>query len=196
MATSITKQVYTQDTRAKHPQVEEEVGVRHNWFRHPAQPDFGKNFSERLGAQRRSERYLQTPLNSARPIAHHIISSRIAEAIKASRRILDLKDDWDEEGSSGYEESTWKRAKDFVVKVTTSFHQSRGFWVDPPRILPGPQGSIDIHWKTSMRELLINIPESKEEPADYYGCGSLQDAIKGKLDTQLPNEWILLWLTR
>jgi hypothetical protein len=54
----------------------------------------------------------------------------------------------------------------------------------------------DIHWKTSKRELLINIPASKEEPAGYYGCGSLQDAIKGRLDTQLPNEWILLWLTR
>jgi hypothetical protein len=110
--------------------------------------------------------------------------------------MLDLKDDWDEEGSPGYKESTWYRAIQFIRNVSASFRQSAGFWVEPPRILPGPEGSIDIHWKTSKRELLINIPESDEEPADYYGCGSLQDAIKGKLDTSLPNEWILLWLMR
>lgn len=120
----------------------------------------------------------------------------LAEAIHASRSILDLEDDWDEEGSPGYKEATWNRAAEFVKDVALAFHQRSGVWVDPPRILPGPEGSIDIHWKTSKRELLINIPEHDEEPADYYGCGDPKDTIKGKLDTSLPNEWILMWLTR
>ena len=120
----------------------------------------------------------------------------LAEAIHASRSILDLQDDWDEEGSSGYREATWQRAAEFVKDVASAFQQRGGGWVDPPRILPGPEGSIDLHWKTAKRELLINIPARDEEPADYYGCGDAKDTVKGKLDTALPNEWILLWLTR
>ena len=124
------------------------------------------------------------------------IGHLLAEAIQSSRGILDLADDWDEEGSLAYKEATWNRAAELVEKTAVAFHSRFGVWVDPPRLLPGPEGSIDIHWKAAERELLINIPEADEEPADYYGCGSLQDAIKGKLDTSLPNEWILLWLTR
>jgi hypothetical protein len=124
------------------------------------------------------------------------VNSRIANAIQSSLSILDLKEDWDEEGSPGYEEATWRRAAEFVKDVASAFHRRSGAWVDPPRILPGPDGSIDIHWKTSKRELLINIPDDREEPADYYGCGDPTDTIKGKLDTSLPNEWILMWLKR
>ena len=124
------------------------------------------------------------------------ISTRLAVAIRASRYILDLEDNWDEEGSLRFNEGTWIRATHFVKQVALSFRQSSGIWVDPPRILPGPKASIDIHWKTSKRELLINIPEDKKEPADYYGSGGLTDIIKGKLETSAKNEWILAWLTR
>jgi hypothetical protein len=125
------------------------------------------------------------------------ISTRLIEVVKNSRYILDMEDDWDEEGSPGFLETTWKRATDFVLQVALSFRrQPSGFWVEPPRILPGPIGSIDIHWKTSKRELLINVPANPKEPADYYGSGSATDVIKGKLETSAKNEWILVWLTR
>jgi hypothetical protein len=120
----------------------------------------------------------------------------LAEAIHASRSILDLEGDWDEEGSHGYGETTWNRAAEFVKDAASAFHQRSGVWVDPPKISPGPEGSIDIHWKTSKRELLINIPDDSEEPVDYCGCGDSKGTIKGKLDTSLTNEWILMWLTR
>ena len=125
------------------------------------------------------------------------ISIRLIEAVENSRYILDLEDDWDEEGSPRFQKTTWKRATDFVLQVVSSFRrQPGGFWVEPPRILPGPKGSIDIHWKTSKRELLINVPEDTGEPADYYGSGGLTDIIKGKLEISVKNEWILTWLTR
>lgn len=89
------------------------------------------------------------------------------------------------------------RATHFVRQVALSFRQQpTGFWIEPPRILPGPKGSIDIHWKTSKRELLINVPEDDTVPADYYGSGGATDIIKGKLETTAKNEWILAWLTR
>jgi len=125
------------------------------------------------------------------------ISTRLKEAMESSRYILDLEDDWDEEGSPRFQEATWKRATDFIKQIAIAFRQQpSGFWIDPPRILPGPKGSIDIHWKTSKRELLINVPENMSEPADYYGSGGRADIIKGKLETAAKNEWILTWLTR
>lgn len=138
-----------------------------------------------------------TPSVNPRKIDKPILTRRLNDVIEASRCILDLEDDWDEEGSLRFSEATWIRATHFVKQVALSFRQQpNGFWVDPPRILPGPKGSIDIHWKTSKRELLINIPEDKKEPADYYGSGGLTDIIKGKLETSAKNEWILAWLTR
>lgn len=183
--------VITEDLPNGEP--EQESRIR---FQFRARPDFARGSLENARDLSRLQTPRQTTSTHRATSISNRISSRIAEVIESSRKILDLKDDWDEEGSPGYKEPTWYRAIQFIRNVALSFRQSAGFWVEPPRILPGPKGSIDIHWKTSKRELLINIPESDEEPADYYGCGSFQDAVKGKLDTSLPNEWILLWLTR
>lgn len=128
--------------------------------------------------------------------APKLISSRLAEAIQISRSILDLKNDWDEEGSKGYEADTWNRAINWLKESALALREQQGVWVEPPRILPGPEGSIDIHWKTAKRELLINIPEKLQEPADYYGCGAPNDTLKGKLNTSFSNEWILVWLMK
>jgi hypothetical protein len=166
-------------------------------YQHYARPDFARRSLESAKEPRRLQPLRQTTSTlQATPISSRI-SSRIAEAIESSRNILNLKDDWDEEGSPGYKESTWNRATEFVKDTSLSFRRRAEFWVDPPRILPGPKGSIDIHWRTSKRELLINIPENDEEPADYYGSGGANDIIKGKLDTSSQRSfWILAWLMR
>src|SRR5258706_16049231 len=53
--------------------------------------------------QSQSVRLEQSPLASA-----------IRECIERSRHILTLGDNWDEEGSVGYKESTWAHATDLV----------------------------------------------------------------------------------
>ena len=158
--------------------------------------DFSKSdLFERVREQRQRQEIGQT-VTIQNSTASSRISSRLEDAIQLSRNILNLNDDWDEEGSKGYAKDTWDRTVAWVKKSTQAFRNQRGFWVDPPRILPGPEGSIDIHWKTSKRELLINVPENLQEPADYYGCGEPKDTVKGKFDTSLSNEWILVWLTK
>jgi hypothetical protein len=124
------------------------------------------------------------------------IDTTISEAIELSRHILSLEDDWDEEGSPPYEERTWLRATNFVKDLATRYWEATNLWVCPPRIMPGPQGSIDIHWNASNRELLINIPTADESPAGYFGSGGAKDTVKGKLDTSSSNQWILMWLLR
>ena len=87
------------------------------------------------------------------------ISQSIADAISSSRWILNLNDDWDEKGSPGYEQTTWQRACDFLVRQAKFARESHKRNLPAPRILPGPDGSIDVHWKMPQFELLVNIPE-------------------------------------
>jgi hypothetical protein len=118
----------------------------------------------------------------------------IMRAIEASRAILDLGGDWDSEGSVGYLESTWERATEFLKRSAFALRVHRDREVQAPRILHGPDGGIDLHWKTDSHELLINIPADPREPADFYGDSGPSNMIKGKLKTSSQNEWILMWL--
>jgi hypothetical protein len=118
----------------------------------------------------------------------------IRETIEQSRSILSLQDDWDGEGTSAYRASTWERATEFMQQNLLSMYLTFSSRVDVPRILPGPNGSIDLHWKTGYQELLINIPEDPNEPANFYGDNKLGQSVKGTLDTSKKHEWLLMWL--
>ena len=124
----------------------------------------------------------------------------LREAINKSRNILELKDNWDDEGSVGFSEFTWRRAEGFLMKNAMRLWRSHQKCFDPPKISGGPEGSIDLHWKTDNRELLINIPASSEDPIGYYGDDRAEettDAVRGKdLESSPDAEWIFLWLTK
>jgi hypothetical protein len=124
----------------------------------------------------------------------------ISERIEQSRDILNLEDDWDDEGSPAYKTSTWERATTFLRRTALRLWKEYHLILDAPKILPGPAGSIDLHWKTAQRELLINIPEVLDEPANFYGDNSTSrehppsQMVKGSLDTSKDNQWLLMWL--
>ena len=119
----------------------------------------------------------------------------IVSAIEASREILAMGHDYDGGGSVGYSETTWDRATEFLKRSAFALRIHHDTEIQAPRILHGPDGGIDFHWKTNSHELLINIPADPREPADFYGDSGPNNTIKGKLDTSAQNEWILMWLT-
>jgi hypothetical protein len=120
----------------------------------------------------------------------------LREVIEASRSMLDLEDDWDEAGSPGYDEATWRRAVEFLVRNATLRWDECRLRTDAPRIGKGPDGSIDLDWRLPNRELLVNIPTDPEAPATYYGDdGSGNFSTKGSLDIARRNHWLLMWLT-
>jgi hypothetical protein len=135
------------------------------------------------------------PYDSTDPSIKHIF-----ERIEQSRDILNFEDDWDDEGSPAYKTSTWERATSFLRRSALHLWQAHHIVLDIPKILPGPVGSIDLHWKTDQRELLINIPETLDEPANFYGDDSASrehlpnQTVKGTLDTSKENQWLLMWL--
>lgn len=125
-----------------------------------------------------------------------IFSPEIENAIEASRILLELEDDWDEEGGVGYSEETWKRTTQFIRKTALLFKNEYGKWVNAPKITPGPDGSIDVRWKTDKRSLLVNFPASETKPVDYFGSDKGIDTVKGTLNLSLQNHWLLHWLMR
>jgi hypothetical protein len=124
----------------------------------------------------------------------------LREAIEKSRYILELRDNWDDAGSIGYSESTWNRAQSFLMRNALKLWRAHKMRFDAPRILPGPEGSIDLHWKTADRELLINVPARARESIAYYGDDireGTENAIRGKdLESSTDGEWIFLWLMK
>jgi hypothetical protein len=119
----------------------------------------------------------------------------VAAPIVASRAMLALGDDWDGEGSPGYQETTWLRAVDFLVGSALGLWEEFGVSAPVPKIRKGPAGSVDVHWRTTDRELLVNVPPG-DGPADYYGDDhGGGHVVKGTLDPSEDNLWLLMWLT-
>ena len=121
--------------------------------------------------------------------------AHVAREIDRSRELLALADDWDEHGSPGYDEIVWNRAVRFLVDVTARLWAEHKVLADTAAVLPGPEGSIDLDWRTHGRELLVNVPRDPRSPATFYGDdGAGGRQVKGTLDTEVPNRWLLVWL--
>jgi hypothetical protein len=119
----------------------------------------------------------------------------LSTAIRESRTMLDLSDDWDDEGSPRILESTWRRATEYLRRHAELLYIRSGTRIPTPRILPGPDGSVDLHWKTDRRELLLNVPAQAAEPATFYGDAFGTNSFKGKLDTEAVDLGLFTWLT-
>jgi hypothetical protein len=120
----------------------------------------------------------------------------IDHLIGSSRKMLELEEDWDGEGASPIAESTWQRAVDFLRGAASTLWSKYNLQMESPSIVPASDGSIDLHWKLSNRELLINIPPKQNEWADYYGDNKRGgNIVKGTLNTEAPNYWLFVWLT-
>jgi hypothetical protein len=116
--------------------------------------------------------------------------------LKEADHLLEFEDDWDGNGSPGYSLETLQGAKDFLISIYSRIWSKHQAKPDLPKISPGPDGTIDLHWKTGHRELLINIPVGGKGFAEFYGDNFEEEQLKGNLDLSVPNEWILLWLNR
>jgi hypothetical protein len=118
----------------------------------------------------------------------------IQVAISASRPILELEDDWDGQGSPRYSEATWRRATEFLLRQANFARVSLAQELPVPKILPGPNASIDLHWKLADFELLLNIPSDAAQPATFYGDDYRNSCIRGTLDPSEEIRGLVVWL--
>jgi hypothetical protein len=119
--------------------------------------------------------------------------AHIKEVIADSKKILALENDWDGEGGQAYSEKVLERATSFLWNYALRVRSLFGVAIEPPKVLPGPHGSIDIHWKSDTRELLVNVPADPKQLANFYGDDYGEVKIKGTFDPETYNLGILGW---
>ena len=117
----------------------------------------------------------------------------LASEIERARRFVAGISQEDEEGAAAYSQETLDRA---VAFLTVHSEQLKKFYLQlpVPRISPGPDGSIDLHWKRQSWELLVNIPARPDEMAVFYGDNYGAQKIRGKIDPSLFNFGLANWL--
>ncbi len=121
---------------------------------------------------------------------------KLESIISESGRILELRDNFDGEGSSGYSKATWNRAVEFLKIQWSEYLKREGEAMPAPSILPGPEGSVDIYWEEADFELLVNIPTDPDKLVSFYGDNHGKEKIEGAINPAQPNRGLLSWLAR
>lgn len=130
----------------------------------------------------------------------HIISSDFEEKINQRiDHISSLEANWDEEGGIPYNQDPLDRMKSFVLNLKKELFERYNIPLTFPYILPGPEGSIDIHWKNNQFTLLINIPNIANEEITIAGYENKfhnrRNVIKRSTDYQSALRELLLWFS-
>jgi hypothetical protein len=118
-------------------------------------------------------------------IKNFLLNSLIDE-----EKLLAFRGDPEDKTFVPISKDTLERAKQFLTPYLTVFSTS-AYAVE---ILPGPDGSVDIHWKNPKKELLVNIPADKNTPALFYGDDYGNLSIEGKMETNSLHPSVIMWL--
>lgn len=119
----------------------------------------------------------------------------LVKSIKESKKLLDLKDNWDDQGSPGYSEETLQQAIRLIVNYSRKIWVEEGIVIDAPKILPAQNGSIDLFWEKDEYTLLINVPRYPGYLAGFYGDFKNDEYIEGKFNLSLYKKSIIFFFT-
>lgn len=116
----------------------------------------------------------------------------LSEALKSAQKLVTEDLDEDEPSILG---SALERAETFLRAQSHQMKKAFGYFAPTPRISPGPNGSVDLHWELASGEMLVNVPAG-QAPATYYGESGSTNRTKGSFD---PISWhlgIYTWLSK
>lgn len=117
----------------------------------------------------------------------------ISKLLKDAEWITDLDDNWDDEGSLGYTEELLSKVGLLLKNWKNKSWKDSGELMPLPDVQPGPDGSIDLHWKKGTYELLLNVPND-DGLIHFYGDDYNENVMKGNFlqSAEMPN--FLFWL--
>lgn len=105
----------------------------------------------------------------------------LSEEINKSKYILDLKSNWDGEGSEPYTIKTLKISIEFIIKFAEFIRDTYSIDMIVPKIYHGPNGSIDLSWSKNDFRLFINI-EKDGSKAHFYCDYNKKQVSEGVFD--------------
>lgn len=124
------------------------------------------------------------------------VVDRIQRETSKYKTILSYEPNWDGEGAPAYEATTWDRAIDFLIKQATWLSDNHNFLMPIPKILPGPNGTLDLHWENKQFEMLINMHRDTGSLASFYGDDYGSIKIKGTFNPEEVQDMMMLWLRK
>jgi hypothetical protein len=114
--------------------------------------------------------------------------------IEQAEALIESAGDLNGEGVQIYSRNTFDRAAAFLRLHSDLLLEQYRIYLPVPNIGPGPDGSIDIHWKYRSWELLVNIPANPDENAVFYGDNYGTQKIRGSVDPTVFNFGLFMWL--
>lgn len=104
----------------------------------------------------------------------------IASFIHSSRAILELEEDWNDDGALRIDKQTWITACKAIVEYSKAVWECHSVVIPLPEMNPCPDGSIDLVWRKPNVRLLINIkvPSSKIAASGYGDLMNNDQPIK------------------
>jgi hypothetical protein len=86
-----------------------------------------------------------------------ITNKELESVLLEGTYILELKDDWDDEGSVGYTLESWKAGAYFIINFNKWIKGIFSGSLHLPKMHHGPKGTIDIAWHEDNFRLFVNI---------------------------------------
>jgi hypothetical protein len=121
-------------------------------------------------------------------------ATEIDKAIAESEYILALGDDFDDSGTPAYTRAALDRATRFLREFAAAAFREFRCHLVAPYIDPGPNGSIDLHWKRGSFELLVNVPIDPDRHPTYYGDDYGVSTVKGEINSIVSRRTLAYWL--
>ena len=128
--------------------------------------------------------FIKNELNFSNIITFQITPLKeLNDLIEEARYLTKLDVDWDGEGSIPVSKETYENAKLFLHGLSNYWLRNLSRDIIPlPHIGYGPEGSIDLYWKESLIDFVINIPNHPNSIATFYGDDQKDTFIKGKFN--------------
>ncbi|MBI2057166.1 hypothetical protein HYT91_02835 [Candidatus Pacearchaeota archaeon] len=93
----------------------------------------------------------------------------IFNTIEKSKSLLNLKENWDDEGAKPVNLKAWENSLNFLADYSKEIYRKNKIIINAPEISACGEGSIDLDFRIPYT-LLINIKKEKEKIiAGYYG---------------------------
>jgi hypothetical protein len=119
----------------------------------------------------------------------------IKASIDSSRFILELTDNWDENGALKVSKDVYFTASTFLKKYGLYILNDLETIISAPEINPVKDGSIDLEWHTPHARMLINVRNNGE--IAYYGDNNADlNSIKGKIMADTIQKFLAVWMTK
>jgi hypothetical protein len=119
----------------------------------------------------------------------------LVQELEASKYILTLSENWDDEGALPISPLIYDAATRFLQNYTSFILKKYKIAIEMPSINPVKNGSIDLEWHTPTVQLLINIRDIQN--AYFYGDNYNNiNPIKGSISVKTVEPFFAAWMLK